>query len=98
MKFGASPRKEWYSSAQLESRFNRLNSRLNRLLILEHVWTQLVGNKAKFWILHAVQHDTVYVKVKVAVAKNELIARRRGLITELNKHFAKPWINKIEIL
>ena len=98
MKFGASPRKVWYSSSQLEGRFNKLNSRLNRLLVLDHVWTQLVGSKAKFWILHAVQDDTIYVKVKVAVAKNELIARRQGLITELNKHFATPWIHKIEIL
>ncbi len=97
MKFGASPKKTWYSSAQLENRFNKLNSRLNRLLVLDHVWTQLIGNKSKFWVLHAVQNDTLYVKVKVAVAKNELIARRQNLMTELNKHFAKPWINRIEI-
>ncbi len=98
MKFGASPRKIWHASSELDNRFNKLNNRLNRLLVLDHVWTQLVGNKAKFWALHAVQNDTLYVKVKVAVAKNELIARRQGLVTELNKHFAKPWINKIEIL
>ena len=97
MKFGASPRKIWHSSAQLASRYNQLNSRLNRLMILDHVWTQLIGNKAKFWVLEAVQNDTLYVKVKVAVAKNELIARRQQLIAELNKHFAQPWISQIEI-
>ena len=97
MKFGASPRKIWNSSAQLASRYNKLNSRLNRLLILDHVWTQLVGTKGKFWVLEAVQEGTLYVKVKVAVAKNELIARRQQLIAELNKHFAQPWITKIEI-
>ena len=98
MKFGAAPRKNWYASSQLESRFNKLNNRLNRLMILDHVWTQLVGNKAKFWVLHAVQNDTLYVKVKIAVAKNELVARRQQLISELNKHFAQPWINRIEII
>ena len=97
MKFGATPRKTWYASANLENRFNKLSSRLNRLLILEHVWTQLVGNKTRFWVLHAVQNDTLYVKVNIAVAKNELIARRQQLIKELNKHFSQPWIKRIEI-
>ena len=97
MKFGATPRKTWYASANLENRFNKLSSRLNRLLILEHVWTQLVGNKTQFWVLHAVQNDTLYVKVNIAVAKNELIARRQQLIKELNKHFSQPWIKRIEI-
>jgi len=97
MKFGATPRKTWYASANLSGRFNKLNTRLNRLLILDHVWTQLVGNKSKFWVLQAVQNDTLYVKVKVAVAKNELIARRQQLVGELNKHFSQPWISRIEI-
>ena len=97
MKLGQKPRPTWYASANLESRFNKLNSRLNRLLILDHVWTQLVGNKARFWVLHAVQNDTLYVKVKIAVAKNELVAKRQQLITELNKHFSQPWIKRIEI-
>ena len=97
MKFGQNPRKEWHSSADLESRFNRLSSRLNRLMILDHVWTQLVGNKGKFWVLTAVQHDTLYVQVKVSVARNELIAKKQQLITELNKHFDTPWIKRIEI-
>ena len=97
MKFGASPRKTWKSSSQLMNRYNKLSSQLNRLMILDHVWTQLIGNKSKFWILEAVQNDTLYVKAKVAVAKNELIARRQQLITELNKHFAQPWIHRIEI-
>ncbi len=97
MKFGAPPRQTWYASANLDSRYNKLNSRLNRLLILDHVWTQLVGNKAKFWLLYAVQKDTLYVKVRVAVAKNELMARKHQLITELNKHFSTPWIKRIEI-
>lgn len=97
MKFGVPPRPTWYASANLSSRFNKLGSRLNRLMILDHVWNKLVGNKSKFWVLHAVQKDTLYVKVRVAVAKNELVARREELITELNKHFDTPWIKRIEI-
>ena len=97
MKFGATPRKNWYASANLTGRFSKLNTRLNRLMILDHVWTQLVGLKAKFWVLHAVQNDTLYVKVKVAVAKNELMARQKQLIAELNKHFDTPWIKQIKI-
>ena len=98
MKFGQTPRPTWYASSNLTNRFNKLSTRLNRLVILDHVWTQLVGNKAKFWVLHAVQNDALYVKVKVAVAKNELIARRQQLVGELNKHFSTPWIKRIEIL
>ncbi len=97
MKFGQNPRKIWHSSADLQSRFNRLNTRLNRLLILDHVWTQLVGIRGKFWVLKAVQNDTLHVQVKLAVARTELIAKKQHLIQELNKHFSTPWIKKIEI-
>ena len=97
MKFGQNPKKQWRSSAELDRNYNVLNRRLNRLMILDHIWMQLVGNKEKFWVLKAVQGGTLYVQVKVSVAKNELIARRRQLIAELNKHFDEPWIEKIEI-
>ena len=97
MKFGEKPRQIWHSSADLQSRFNRLHMRLNRLLILYHVWSKLVGNRGKFWVLKAVQNGTLYVQVKVSVARSELIAKRAQLIAELNKHFDTPWIKKIEI-
>jgi len=98
MKFGESPKKIWHSSSDLQSRFNRLNTRLNRLMILDHIWSQLNGNREKFWVLKAVQNNTLYVQVRISVAKTELIAKRGQLISELNKHFATPWIKKIEIL
>ena len=97
MKFGESPRKIWHSSADLQSRFNRLNIRLNRLLILDHVWSKLVGLRSKYWVLKAVQNGTLHVQVKVPVARTELIAKKESLIRELNKHFDNPWIKKIEI-
>lgn len=97
MKFGQNPKKQWRSSAELDRSYNALNRRLNRLMILDHVWTRLVGNKAKFWVLKAVQGDTLYVQAKVSVAKNELVARRVQLMAEMNKHFDEPWIKKIDI-
>ena len=55
MKFGAKPRKDWSSSAELNGKFNRLNKQINRLMLLDHVWTELVADKAQFWKLVAVQ-------------------------------------------
>ncbi len=98
MKFGARPREIWSSSAQLNNKYNRLNARLSRLMILDHVWSQLVGDKEKFWKLIGVKGACLYVSVKLSVARNELIGRRETLIRELNKHFDKPWIQKIEIV
>ena len=36
--------------------------------------------------------------MKLSVARNELVARSSTLIKEINKHFDKPWIEKIEIV
>lgn len=98
MKFGMPPKKDWRSSQELAGKFNPLSKTLNRLMVLDYVWGQLVGPKGRFWVLHAVKEDTLYVKVKAAVAKNELTGRRRQLISELNKHFETPWIKHIEII
>lgn len=97
MNFAHDPKDQWLNAGQLTHQHSRLSSTLNRLLILDYVWKKLVGSKVKFWQLEAVQGRTLFVKVKVAVAKNELIARRGVLIKELNKHFSSPWIEKIEI-
>ncbi len=97
MKLGAKPREIWKPSSQLNGKFNRLNNKLNRLMVLDHVWTQLIGEKARFWKLEAVKGSTLYVSVRLSVARNELIGRRDTLIRELNKHFDKPWIEKIDI-
>ncbi len=98
MKFGSRPRPIWSSSAELNGKYGRLNTRLNRLLILDHVWTELVGDKERFWKLIGVKEGSLYVSVKLSVARNELTGRRDYLIKELNKHFDKPWITKIEII
>ena len=98
MRLGQSPKKQWYSSQELQKPFNRLNKSLNRLMILEYVWNQQVGAKARFWVLKAVQKDTLFVQVKASVAKNELNARQSQLIRELNKCFDTPWIKKIKII
>ena len=98
MKLGHSPQKKWHSSQELQTPFNRFSNVLNRLMILEYVWNQQVGERARFWILKAVQKDTLFVQVKASVAKNELNARQQQLIRELNKHFDTPWIKKIKIV
>ncbi len=98
MKLGEKPKKQWYSSQELQTKYNRLSGTLNRLLILEYVWNRQVGAKGRFWVLKAVQQGTLFVQVRASVAKNELISKRRQLISELNKHFEKPWIKHIEIV
>ncbi len=98
MKFGVPPKKQWRSSQELKSPRTTLGRNLNRLMVLDYVWGQLVGNKGRFWVLHAVKKDTLYVQVKASVARNELTARKRELMKELNKHFESPWIKQIEII
>ncbi len=98
MKFGAKPREIWKTPAELGKKYNSWNTRFNRLMVLEHVWTQLTGEKEKFWKLTAVKGGVLYVSVRLSVARNELVGRRESLIRELNKHFDKPWIEKIEIV
>lgn len=98
MKFGQNPKKQWRCSQELKNPRNTLSRSLNRLVVLEYVWEKLVGNKGRFWVLQAVKKDTLYVQVKVSVARNELTGKRRWLITELNKYFESPWIKHIEII
>ncbi len=98
MKLGQPAKKQWRSSQELLSTRATLPRTLNRLMVLDYVWKELVGPKARFWVLHAVKKDTLYVAVKISVAKNELVGHRRRLISELNKHFDTPWIKHIEII
>lgn len=98
MAWKAAVKRRWKSSQELTTPRSTLGRTLNRLMVLEYVWNQLVGPKGKFWVLHAVKKDTLYVQVKVSVAKNELTGKRRFLISELNKHFDTPWIKHIEII
>ena len=94
----AAVKKQWRSSQELAAPRNNLGRSLNRLMVLDYVWGQLVGNKSRFWVLKAVQKNTIFVQVKLSVAKNELTGKRRWLIQELNKHFESPWIKHIEIV
>lgn len=98
MRLGVPQKKGWRSSQELKNPRTALGRSLNRLMVLDYVWGQLVGNKGRFWVLHAVKKDTLYVQVKVSVARNELLARKTQLIQELNKHFESPWIKQIEII
>ena len=97
MKPGNKPRQIWKTPQDISGRFGRLSTQINRLMILDHAWKKLVGTKENFWKLAGVKGSTLYVSVRLSVARNELITCRSGLIKELNKYFEKPWIKKIEI-
>ena len=90
----------WKSTADLSKKYNSLNIIFTRLAMLDHIWKHLTGEKSKFWKLYGVNAvgGCIYVQVRLSVARNELIGRRDFLIKELNKHFDKPWIKKIEIV
>ena len=92
------PKRQWRSSRELTTPRNTLGRNLNRLMVLDYVWGKLVGNKARFWTLKAVQKNTIFVQVNISVARNELTGKRRWLVSELNKHFETPWIKHIEII
>ena len=61
MKFGAKPRKIWNQPSELNGKYNRLSNKLNRLMVLDHVWNKLVADKEKFWKLIAVKGSILYV-------------------------------------
>ncbi|MDR0291455.1 MAG: DciA family protein [Elusimicrobium sp.] len=95
---GAKPRKIWNSAADLARGFNPLNLKLNRLMVLNSVWSKISGAKGKYWVLDAATNDSIYIKTKSAAAKHDLAGRSAEIIKELNKYFDKPWIKKIEII
>jgi hypothetical protein len=97
MKFGQKPAPIWHESKELKNSFSKLNSQVNRLLLLDNLWEKVTGSRAKFWNLYAVKGNTVFVKVKVMAARHELLLKEKELIKELNKNFEKPWIKKISI-
>ena len=98
MKLGQKPRQVWHPSAEIKGSFSRMNSQINRLLLLEKLWEKLAGGKAKFWQLYAVKSGIIYIKVDVMAARHELLIKERELIKELNKNFDKPWIKQISIV
>ena len=98
MKLGQEPPKIWHEMKDLTGKFNTLNSQVKRLLLLEKVWDNVVGSKGKFWKLDSVQKNTLFVKVKVVAARQELLLNREMLIKELNKHFQRAWIKEISII
>ena len=68
------------------------------MILLEKIWDKVVGSKARFWQLDAVQKDTIFVKVKVVSARQELLLNKAVIIKELNKYFQRAWIKEISII
>jgi hypothetical protein len=98
VKLGAKPKPIWHNPSDLNKKYNRLSSQINRLMVLDYAWKKVTAGKEKFWKISAVQKRTILVEVKLSVARNELVARREMIIKELNKYFDRPWIEKIEIV
>ena len=100
MKLGQKPSKIWHETKELKNSFSKLTSQIDKLILLESLWTAAAAGKAKFWVLDGanIKTGTVFVKVKVMAARHELILKEAQLITELNKNFDKPWIKKISIV
>jgi len=98
MKLGQKPPEIWHNSSELQGSFNRLNNQVNKLILLEKVWTKVLGSKAKFWQLDSVQKNTIFVKVKVVSARQELLLSKANIIKELNKYFQRAWIKEISII
>ncbi|MBQ4493334.1 MAG: DUF721 domain-containing protein [Elusimicrobiaceae bacterium] len=97
MKLGQKPPEVWHEPSELKNSFNRFSSQINRLVLLENIWNKTLGSKAKFWQLYAVQKNTIFVKVKVVSARQELLLNKETIIKELNKHFQRAWIKEISI-
>ena len=97
MKLGQKPPTIWHESNELKNNFNRLSSQVNKLVLLEDIWNKTLGSKAKFWQLYAVQKNTIFVKVKVVSARQELLLNKENIIKELNKNFQRAWIKEISI-
>ncbi len=97
MKLGQKPQPIWHESNELKNSFNRFSSQINRLVLLENIWNKTVGSKAKFWQLYAVQKNTIFVKVRVNAARQELLLNKENIIKELNKNFQRAWIKEISI-
>lgn len=87
----------WHEPSELKNSFNRFSSQINRLVLLENIWNKTIGSKAKYWQLYAVQKNTIFVKVKVISARQELLLNKDTIIKELNKHFQRAWIKEISI-
>ncbi|MBT4007777.1 MAG: DUF721 domain-containing protein [Elusimicrobiaceae bacterium] len=88
----------WKKTDELKNNWNRLNSKFNRLMILDKLWEKEVGARSKYWKLTAVKNGTILVEVNVPTAKQELLARSKVLIKSLNKNFDSPWIKYIKII
>lgn len=88
----------WRKTTELKNNWNRFNSKFTQLMILDRLWDQEIGARSKYWKLTAVKYGTLLVEVNVATAKQELMARSKTLVRNLNKNFDRPWIKNIKII
>lgn len=65
-----------------------------RLGMLDHAWERL-PERPKGWVLEGVQKGVLFVQVRSAAARHDLLLRAPKVLRELNKHFDRPWIKEI---
>ncbi|MDD4004232.1 MAG: DciA family protein [Elusimicrobiaceae bacterium] len=95
-KLYAKKRKNWSSAADIKTGFNGLSRSLDRLMILNTVWTREAGRMSGHWDIDGVQDGTIYVKARSAAAAQELSMRSALMVKNLNKYFDSPWIRAIK--
>ena len=88
----------WHGAKELTDNYNRFKAQIDRLILLDTVWNKVVGQKAKYWKIDAVQKNTIFVKVNVVMASQELLLNKASIIKELNKYYKKAWIKEISII
>lgn len=94
--YGVRKKKNWSSASEIKTKFNGMARSLDRLMILNTVWTREAGRMSGHWTIDAVQDGTIFVKAASAAAAQELSLRSAVMVKNLNKYFDSPWIRAIK--
>jgi len=73
----------------------KLSEKLDKLDALE-IWNEIIGEQlCKYVIEQKIYKDTLHVKLKSAVVRNELSYNKSNFITQINKRLGKKIITNI---
>jgi len=70
---------------------------LSELSLLDHAWETEMGSWSTMARLIALDHQGLVIEVTSAPALQELSLRRQEILRRLNKHFAKPFLRRIQL-
>ena len=75
----------------------KLELGLNKLRALD-AWKEIIGDPLARYVLEQKIHNGIlYVKLKSAVARNELSYKKSDLIYQINKKIGKDFISEIQL-